>query len=193
MPVLPERTLRRRTVFDGRIVHLELVEVSTADGRTATREIVRHAGAAVILSRLPDGRFVFVRQFRKAVESTLTEAIAGGMEPGETPEECAVREVREESGHTVARMVPLGPIICCPGYSSEVLHGFLADLAPAAGNQDPDEDENLEVLVLSESEVESGITDGGITDGKTLALWLLYRLRSKSRENDPPSPPAGGT
>lgn len=178
MPALPERTLSTRTVYDGRVVHLELLDVATPDGRTASREIVRHSGATVVLARLPDGTFVFVRQFRKAVEAVLLEAIAGGMEPGETPEECARREVAEESGYAVARIRPLGPVVCCPGYSTEVLHGFFAELDPAAGEQSPDEDENIEVVRLTEAEVEAQIADGTIWDGKTLALWLLYRLKN---------------
>jgi ADP-ribose pyrophosphatase len=179
MPVLVERTLASKTLYQGRVVRLELLDVATDDGRTAKREIIRHAGATVVLSRLPDGHFIFVRQFRKAIEATLVEAIAGGLEPGETPEECARREVAEESGYTVARIQALGPIVCCPGYSSEVLHGFLADVDAAAGDQSPDEDENLEVLHLAPGDVEAMIADGRIWDGKTIALWMLYRLKGK--------------
>jgi len=176
MPVLTERTINTRKAFDGRHLHLEVLDVETSDGRTSTREIIRHPGAAVVLARFPDGSFLFVRQYRKAVETALIEAVAGGLEPGETPEECARREVAEESGYAVASIQYLGPIICCPGYSSEVLHGFLADLDPAAGAQSPDEDENIETFRLLETEVESCIAKGSILDGKTLAMWLLYRL-----------------
>lgn len=184
MPVLVEHTTRTRTLYEGRVVRLELLDVATGDGRTAKREVIRHAGATVVLGRLPDGRFVFVRQFRKAVESALVEAIAGGLEPGETPEECARREVAEESGYAVRRIVPLGPLVCCPGYSSEILHGFLADLDPAVGTQSPDEDENVEVLHVTRTEAEGMMADGRIWDGKTLALWLLYRLACERGKSD---------
>jgi len=181
MPVLVERTTASRTLYEGRVVRLELLEIATDDGRTAKREIIRHAGATVVLARLPNGRFVFVRQYRKAVETALVEAIAGGIEPGETPEECARREVAEESGYGVARIRALGPIVCCPGYSTEILHGFVADLEAQAGSQSPDEDENVEVLTLTADETEAWIADGRIWDGKTLALWTLLKLKPDAR------------
>lgn len=62
---------------------------------------MRHRGAAVVLGERPDGRYVWVRQYRRAVSETLLEAVAGCLEPGEAPEACARREMEEESGYTV--------------------------------------------------------------------------------------------
>ncbi len=179
MSVLVEHTVRSETLYRGRIVHLERLAIRTDDGGTSFREIVRHGDAAVVLVRRPDGRFVFVRQYRKAVERALIEAVAGGIEAGESPEDCARREVREETGYTVSTLLPLGPLICCPGYSSEVLHGFLAEVPETAEAPAPDADEHVEVLCLSAGEVEQQIAQGCILDGKTLALWLLHRLRAR--------------
>ncbi len=179
MAVLVEHTVRTETLYEGRVVHLERLAIRTDDGRTSFREIVRHGDAAVVLARRPDGRFVFVRQYRKAVEQPMIEAVAGGVEAGESPEDCARRELLEESGHRAVRIEALGPLICCPGYSSEVLHGFLAEVGEDVEALAPDADENLDVLLLTPAEVEREIAEGRILDGKTLALWLLHRLRKQ--------------
>ncbi len=183
MSISPEKTLSSRTVYDGRIVRLDVLTVQLPDGRESTREIVRHGEAAVILASLPDGRFLFVRQFRKPLESFVLEAIAGGREEGESPEDCARRETAEETGRVVETLVPLGPLVCSPGYCTEVIHAFHATLAPGEGAQHLDSDENIETVALSRDEVENAIADGSLWDGKTLAAWAKFRLfeeRSRS-------------
>ena len=179
MPSMKESTVSSRTVYSGRIVQLEVAEVRLEDGRTSTREIVRHGEAAVILAKVPDGRFVFVRQFRKPMEGDVLEAIAGGMEPGETPEQCARREVTEETGYEVASIVPLGPLVCSPGYCTEVIHAFLATLAPNPGRQHLDADENIDAVLLTRAQVEDAIADGSLWDGKTLAAWAKMAVREE--------------
>ena len=145
------------------------------DGRKTTREVLRHRGAVCILGQLPDGRFILVRQYRKAVEQTLLECVAGCMEEGETPEESARRETREESGHDVIDLVPLGRSLPAPGYCDEVHHHFFATLAAEPAGQHLDTDENLAPLALTAAELDAAIDDGTITDGKTIILWHLYR------------------
>ena len=79
-----EKTLSARTVFDGRLLHVEVLDVELPSGVRSVREIVRHPGASVILPQRPDGQFLFVRQFRKPLERQLLEAVAGTLDPGET-------------------------------------------------------------------------------------------------------------
>lgn len=172
-----ERTLGSRRAFDGRLLKLDVLEVALADGRRARREIIRHPGAVAVLCRAADGRFVLVRQFRKAVEGQLLEAVAGTREPGESPRACARREVREETGFMVAKMARLGYIYSAPGFCSERLELFLAELAPARGRQNPDRDEALEVMQLARVTLVKMIARGKIKDAKTLAAWTLARAR----------------
>lgn len=179
MPSMKETTVSSRTVYTGRIVQLDVAEVRLEDGRVSTREIVRHGQAAVVLARIPDGRFVFVRQFRKPMEDDMLEAVAGGMEPGETPEECARREVGEETGYAVSSIVPLGPIVCSPGYCTEVIHAFFATLEPHPGRQRLDTDENIDAVLLTRGEVEDAIANGTLWDGKTLAAWAKMAVREE--------------
>jgi len=167
-------TLKSETVFDGKLLKLELLEIDVGSGRTASREIVRHAGAVAALARIPDGRFVFVRQFRKAVEKELLEIVAGRLEPGEQPELCARRELKEETGYDVAELYSLGGVYNAPGYCSEKLYLFFAELRAERGAQACDEDEHVTVVLLSASEFEAQVAAGRIEDAKTLAAWLAF-------------------
>ncbi|MEI6147864.1 MAG: NUDIX hydrolase [bacterium] len=177
-----ERTLSTTTAFAGRLLNVEVLEVELEPGVRARREIVRHPGAAAVVARTPDGRFVFVRQFRKPLDREMLEIVAGGLEKGESPADCARREVKEESGHDVRALESLGRMAPAPGYTDEILHLFFAELAGGRGEQGGDHDERITVEYLTRDEVEEKLAEGSIQDGKTLAAWLLF-----TRRNAPPS------
>jgi len=171
---MAETTRRRQRVFSGRLLGLEVLDVQLEDGTLAVREIVRHPGASVVLGRLPDQSFVFVRQYRKPLEQEVLEAVAGGLEAGETPEACARREMLEETGHAVASLRKLGVIFPAPGYTDERLHVYYADLEAGQKAAAADDDERLDVVYIGADGVEDRIRSGEIGDAKTLAAWLLY-------------------
>ncbi|MBM4142737.1 MAG: NUDIX hydrolase [Lentisphaerae bacterium] len=172
-----EKTLAARRVFDGRLLKVEVLDVELSGGARGTRDIVRHPGAAAALVELGDGSFVLVRQYRKAVEEALLEIVAGTLEPGEDPEACAEREVREETGYAVTDMRRLGDVFLAPGYSSERIHLFHAVASGARGAARQEDDERVEPVVLRRDELQSMMADGRIRDAKTLAAWLLYVTR----------------
>ena len=146
------------------------------NGRKAKLEVIRPGNAVAILARRPDGKFVFVKQYRKAAEEALIEVIAGGLEPGEDPIEGAKRETAEETGYEVTSIKFLTTIICTPGYCEERIHLYFAELSETAHAQDQDPDENVYPVVLSEAEVEDAIRNGTIFDSKTLSAWLCWRI-----------------
>ena len=172
-----ERTISTRTAFSGRLLEVDVVEVELASGHRSVREIVRHPGAAVVLALVEDGRFVFVRQYRKAVGRVLLETVAGTLNPGEDPAACARRELTEETGHVADGLVHLGDCFPAPGYTEEKLHIYFARTTGGCGETSPDEDEHVETDYLSSDEIESLIDDGALVDAKTLAAWLLYQRR----------------
>ena len=176
---LTEKTLACERMYTGKIVHVDLLDIELPDGRRAKREVIRHGNAVAILARRPDGKFVFVKQYRKAAEEALIEVIAGGLEPGEDPIEGAKRETSEETGYEVTRITFLTTIICTPGYCEERIHLYFAELSDTAHAQDQDPDENVHPVILSEREVEGGIRSGTIFDAKTLSAWLCWRLEMK--------------
>jgi ADP-ribose pyrophosphatase len=177
-----ERTVAVHPGFEGRLVKVEVHEVVMPDGRRTRREILRHPGAAVVLAEDADGRFLLVRQYRKAVERRLLEVVAGTLDPGETPETCARREVEEETGRRALSLSKLGVLCPAPGYSSEYLHIYHARVAPATASprHAPDPDEWIEVVALGAADIEARIDAGEIEDAKTLAAWLLYRRAART-------------
>jgi ADP-ribose pyrophosphatase len=136
----PERTLERRYLYRGRILNLRLDTVALPQGGTAQREIVEHGNVAAIVPVDDQGNVLLVRQFRLAVDSDLLEVPAGGLHPGESPQEAAQRELAEETGHRATVLRPLGGFYVSPGYTSEFIHLFLAQgLEPASVASPPDE------------------------------------------------------
>ena len=171
-----EKTLACERKYTGRIINVDLIDIELPDGRKAKREVVRHGNAVAILARRPDGKFVFVKQYRKAAEEALIEVIAGGLEAGEDPIEGARRETAEETGYEVTSIKFLTTIICTPGYCEERIHIYFAEISDTPHAQDQDPDENVYPVVLSREEVEDGIRNGTIFDAKTLAAWSCYKL-----------------
>jgi ADP-ribose pyrophosphatase len=176
-----EKTVKTTRAFTGRLLKLDVLEVELGSGQHATREVVRHPGGVVILPQLPDGRFVFVRQFRKPLETELLEAVAGTLHPGENPDLCAARELTEETGYAAERLVKLGVFATAPGYTEERLHAYYALLAPRQGALAPDEDEKIEIVYLAPPTVEELMVNGKICDAKTLAVWFLWKIRDDDR------------
>ena len=174
-----ERTISSKTVYQGRILAVEALDVELEDGRRSKRDVIRHRGAAAVLTRLPDKRFVLVRQFRKPVEREVLEIVAGGLEKGEAPEACAVREVEEETGHGVSSLAKLGVIWPTPGYCSEELHLFFAELVQEPGKRNLDRDENVETVCIGEKDLEGMIERNEIRDAKTIAAWTLWKARKE--------------
>jgi len=169
-----EKTLTRKRVFDGKLLKIDLLDVELDNGKTSKREIICHPEAAVIWAKLPDERFVLVKQYRKAVDEYFIEAIAGTLDPGESPETCAERELIEETGYRSATMTKLGVIAPSPGYTEELFHMYYADLLPEQGDMNLDDDENIEVLYYSAEQIDKMIQTGEICDAKTIVAWHLY-------------------
>lgn len=173
-----EVTLSTKRIHEGRIINLREDTVRLPSGREGRREIVEHNGAVCILPILDDGRVVLVRQYRKPAEETLLEIPAGGLAPDEEPLACAGRELKEECGFTSNKMTLLFSCFLAPGYSTELIHCFVAEELEG-GDAEPEEDENLEIGEYSLEELLPMIDDGRIRDAKTIAgLLALYRRRN---------------
>lgn len=176
-----EKTRSSKMIYRGRLLGLEVQEVEFENGRTALREIVRHGGAVAVLAQRPDGRFLFVRQFRKPVEQPLLEVVAGNRDPNETPEACARRELTEETGHVAEKLEHMGFIYPSPGYVDERIDVFWARTAPQVESPRPDDDERLELVALDREDIQSLIRDKEIHDAKTLAAWAMYTVWSANQ------------
>ena len=160
----------------GRIVSLDLDTVRFPDGTTGTLEMLRHPGASAVIPFLDDPkwedpRIVLIRQFRHAAEGELWEIPAGRLDPGEAPEACARRELREETGYTAGDCRRLVTILTTPGFTDERIHLFIAT-GLRSGDHAREADEFVEVHEMRWSEVLRLVEQGEITDAKTLVALL---------------------
>lgn len=176
---MEEATTQCRTLYAGRVVGLELHDVQLANGRMAAREVIRHAPAAGVLAEMADGRFAFVRQYRKPVEQAVLEIVAGVCEPGEEPEATARRELREESGYDAVALTRLGAIYPSPGYVDEVIHLYHARLAAEPAGTALDEDEHVQLEIYTADEVRAMIAAESIRDTKTLTAWFWWQQQQE--------------
>lgn len=91
-----------RSIYEGQLIDVELREVKLPDESFSKREVVKHPGAVAIVALTDDEQVLMVRQFRLAPETVILEIPAGTLEPDESPEDCAVRELQEEAGYKPA-------------------------------------------------------------------------------------------
>ena len=165
-------------IHKGRVFSLNRENVTLPNGVTADLDVVRHPGAAAIVPVAEGGAVLLLRQFRHAAGGELWEIPAGTLGAGETPFECARRELAEETGCDARHWQPLGEIVPVPGYSDEKIHLFLASgLIPAAGNLD--RDEIIEVHRLPFRRALEMIEEGVILDGKTICGLHIAGARMK--------------
>ena len=165
------RLLDRRTAYSGRVLEVGIDRVRLPGGSTTEFEIIRHQGASVVAPITDDGQVLLVRQFRYAIGDWLLEAPAGKLAPDEPPEDCARRELEEETGWKAGELVSLGAIWSSPGFTDELLHLFLArDLEP--GTQALEEGELLTVVKTPLDEAIAMASDGRIDDAKTVCAVL---------------------
>jgi ADP-ribose pyrophosphatase len=174
---MAEETVTREDLFRGALLTLRRETVRLGDGRLATREIVGHAPAVAVLALDEEGRALLVRQYRKPLEEVLWEVPAGKMEPGETPEECARRELAEEAGVTAARLEAVGRIATTPGFSDEVIYLFRAEGLRSAGDVAGDPDEEIDALPVPWPEVLRLLESGELWDAKSICLILKEAVR----------------
>ncbi len=146
------------------------------NGKTAKREIIEHRGAAAIVPIIQDRDVVLVRQYRYAVATDLLEVPAGTMEQGETPEECVVRELEEETGYRCKEIEKILEFFPVPGYSTEKIHVYIAKgLSQSKMNTEDDEQISVEILPM-ENALEK-VRSGEIHDAKSIcALFRAAEL-----------------
>lgn len=175
-----EKTIKKIEAFRGRLLSLEQHDVQLEDGTQAYREFVRHPGAIGVLACLPDGRLVFVRQYRMGSSRVMTEVVAGLLDPGEAPEAAARRELEEETGYAADTLEWIGTIFASPGYVDEKVELYFARLKPDQSHRRLDHGERIDVLLMTRDEFSHAVRSGEIHDAKTLAAWALFLEREKA-------------
>lgn len=181
----PANGYRSRRVYTGRVINLDVDDVRLPNGAVAELEMIRHPGASAVVpvlgdSAADDPMLVLIRQYRHAADGYLYEIPAGRLNLGETPAECAARELAEETGYLAGRVEPLFTMFTTPGFTDERIHLFRAvDLTAGPTAREPDEIMSIEPMPLSRAM--ALIEAGEIRDAKT-ALAILYAAKFGGRQ-----------
>ena len=173
-----------RRVYSGKVVSLDVDTVRFPNGSTGELEIIRHAGASAVVPLLNDihgenPEVLLIRQYRYAANGYVYEVPAGLLNAGETPEACARRELREETGYTAAEFFPLSTFFTTPGFTDERIHLFAAT-GLTAGQSELEADEFVELHSFSLASAIRMIESGEIVDGKSMIALLLVARIAKS-------------
>ena len=182
-----EPTVESHRAFEGQLFNVRVDTVRLPNGRLARREIVENGDSVCIVCPWTDKT---MWSWYVSTVSLLTcscwrypqEAPAGGMNPGEDPEEAALRELKEETGYRADKLERLSYFWTTPGFCTEGMHAYLAT-GLEAGSRNQEEDENIEVVRVALEEVPGMISSGEIQDGKSIASLLMVAAMKQGRLN----------
>lgn len=166
------RKIDQTTKYQGPVFDVVSCGMILPDGRSRNYDLIKIQDAVTILPVDSDGGIYFVRQFRIGADREMLELPAGKIEDGEAALSTAEREIREEIGLAAGKMQPLGEFFVSPGYSDEYMYTYLATGLYSAP-LDPDQDEFLNVVKLTQAEVREMIAAGRLQDSKSLATLFL--------------------
>ena len=171
---MPFELVKSEMLLRGRAFKIRRDYLKTPDGRDTRLEIVEHGGSVVIVPMDNAGNLLFVWQYRHAAGKDLLELPAGTRDEHESFEECAAREIREETGMQAGKLQKLGEFYLAPGYSTEFMAVFLATELDENPLQ-ADDDEFLQVERIPLKQATDMAERGEIQDAKSLAAFLLAR------------------
>ena len=176
-----KKILTTENVYDGKLIKVYLDTVMIND-RTAVRESIKHPGAAGIVAVTGNEEILFIKQFRHAINNSILEVPAGLLEKEETPKECALRELEEETGYKAKTIIKLTEFYTSVGCSDEVCHLYLGmDLSKGKIRQDIDE-EILKIVKIPVNKSILMIMKNEIKDSKTIiAVIFAHDYLSKQK------------
>lgn len=172
--ITKETTVSSDLIYTGKTIQLRVDTVEVPNKGYQKREIIEHKGAVAIVAITDDNNVVLVKQYRKSVEKELYELPSGKIEIGETPLDCAIRELKEETGYSVDSLKLIYKYYATPGFSNQLVFIYLAkNLIPGESNLE--DDEFLEVYEIDRKEAYNMVMSNEICDSKTVIGLLLTK------------------
>jgi ADP-ribose pyrophosphatase len=162
-----EKQIETQTVYEGLIVKIRRDRAQLQNGSKAMREVVEHPGGVGIVPVTQDNKVLMVRQYRYPMEEELLEIPAGKLSEGESPIDCAARELSEETGCAAGRLIDMGAIYPSPGFCRETLYLYLA-LDLRYGEMHLDKDELLSVEAIDIDALLDMIMANEMPDAKSI-------------------------
>lgn len=173
---MEEKTVASRTIYKGKVLDLKVDTVTLPNGKTTEREVVVHRGAVAVVAVNETGEIVLIKQFRYPTGKILWEIPAGKINAEEVPQDCAVRELAEETGFGAREWQHMATFYTTPGFSDELMYVYLArDLY--TDKREMDDDEFIEIHPVPLENATEMIKSGEIADAKSIAGILLASLR----------------
>lgn len=166
------QTIKSQLIYKGRIVDLLVDEVLYPDGQVFPREVIKHRGAVGVVPLTADRQIILVQQYRHPVKKELLEIPAGIPSPDEDPLDCAIRELKEETGSEAAKFIKVAEFFTTPGISDELFRLYLA-AEVKEGEMAPEDDEVLKVVRLPLRQALKMVETGEISDSKTIIGLLI--------------------
>ncbi len=155
-------------------LRLRADRVELPSGIVVDEYFVRESrGFSVVFALTPDDRVVLIRQYKHGIGEVVTELPAGAIDPGETPEACAARELAEETGYAGRPPRHVRSFIADPTNSDGRFHLFVVRDAVPTHAPDPDPTEEIEVMLATRDEVRAMALDGRIEAGSQVAAVLV--------------------
>lgn len=170
---LTEKPLKTKLIYKGKVAEFFCDKVQLPNGNVASREYIKHSGAAAVLPFVDKEHIIFVKQYRYAIGKTTYEIPAGKIDAGETPLECATRELEEETSYKAKKFEPLISFYPTSALSTELLYIFSA-FELAIGTLNPDKDEFVDTEIISFKDALGMIKNGRIKDSKTIIALLCF-------------------
>jgi 8-oxo-dGTP pyrophosphatase MutT (NUDIX family) len=172
----------QKVEYEGRVISVSVEDVELPNGSTLVFERVHHPGGSVIVAMDDTDRICLLKQYRHIANGWLWELPAGKIDPGESPDRTARRELREEAGVEASEWIDLGKAYSSPGIFDEVLHFYFArglqQHAPSF-----DAHENIEIHWIPLDKIPALLEEGDIVDGKTMIG--ICRLRDWLQQKTP--------
>jgi 8-oxo-dGTP pyrophosphatase MutT (NUDIX family) len=157
----------KEVIYHGRVFDLYREETTLPNGKKMMAEFIHHPGSSGVVPILKTNSILLIRQYRPVLRDFIWEIPSGTMLPGESPLECAKRELREECGFLGKKFEKFGEILIAPWYSDERIYLFMAtELIPC--EQNLDEDEILTTHFFPFDHVVEMIDRGEIQDAATM-------------------------
>jgi ADP-ribose pyrophosphatase len=161
-----------KQVFKGKLLKVYIKKKRLPNGYTATYEMIRHPGAALVVPFISRDRIIMLRQLRPVIGSYIYELPAGTLDRNESPAHCARREIIEEAGYCAGKLTAAGSIYPVPGYSTERIFIYKAQKLRKVRRQ-AEKDEVIKTFFMTRAGIRRLIKSGKLTDAKTIAALAL--------------------
>lgn len=172
--IVKEKTISSDRIYTGKTISLKVDTVEIENRGYQKREIVEHLGAVGVVAVTDENKVILIKQFRKPIEQVIWEIPAGKLEIGESPKDCAIRELKEETGYSAKNIKLIHKFFTSAGFSNQKIYIFLAT-GLTKGDPDFDEDEIIEKYEVDIDEAQNMVIKNEIEDAKTIIGILLAK------------------